>query len=178
MVAHGASGGATPSVWALAVLPIAVALFAVLVRRAGDVAALGAASLLVQVAWHLLLMLTPAGSGAMHGAHGPMGAPAASHAELGMLLAHLTVAALTVVPCLGVERTLDLLAGLPTAADGALAATTRLVLLATSGVVVPTVSASTATVALTPVRLRSQWTTLRHPDRGPPARRPLLTLAA
>lgn len=179
MAAHGASGGATPSMWALALLPVAAALFALLVRRAGDVAALGAASLLVQVAWHLLLMLTPAGSAPMvHGAHSMAGGHSGGHEGLGMLLAHLAVAVLTVLPCLGAERSLAILARLATAADEALTSA-ALMLPRAAVVAVPLALPSVTTpVGTTPTRLRTQWAVRRHPDRGPPAARSLLALAA
>lgn len=178
MTAHGLSGGAAPSLWALAVLPVAVALFWLLVRRAGDLAALGAASLLVQVAWHLLLMLTPAGPApAGHGAHGAVSGHAGGHGDLGMLLSHLAVAVLTVLPCLGAERSLAILTGLATAADEAL--TTTALLPRAALVAVPRARRRPSTpVVTTAVRLRTQWAARRHPDRGPPVSRPALALAA
>jgi hypothetical protein len=93
MVAHASAGGTSPAAAALVLLPASVAVCALLVRRSGDAAALGAAAILTQLGWHAVLHA--------------WGGDAASGSGVGpMLLAHLTVAAATVAIVLRAERAL------------------------------------------------------------------------
>ncbi|MFT3873014.1 MAG: hypothetical protein QM714_10270 [Nocardioides sp.] len=99
LIAHTSSGGAVPGVSALLVIPMAIVVCAVLVRRSGDAAAVAAAALLSQVCWHAFLMVTAAG------AH-----DAADVSAVRMLATHLLVGALTAVVCLRLDQALlDLL---------------------------------------------------------------------
>lgn len=96
IAAHGLAGGGTAPVGiALMVAPVSVALCAVIIRRVGDIAAVGSAALLTQLCWHLLLMVT-----APHSHE--MAAPSVGT----MFFAHVAVAGLTVAACLGAERAL------------------------------------------------------------------------
>jgi len=92
MVAHRLAGGEGEPLLAVAVLPLAIALCTVLVRRRPDPARVAAVALLSQLALHGLLMVA--------------GTPEESGPALPMLLGHLLVAAGTAAVCAGADRLL------------------------------------------------------------------------
>jgi hypothetical protein len=144
MVAHASAGGTSPAAAALLLLPASIAVCALLVRRAGDAAALGAAAILTQLGWHAVLHA--------------WGGDAGSGSGVGtMLLAHLTVAMATVVIVLRAERALvDL------ARD--LWQRTRV----PAPLLVPAYAASPAPAAVEDPWVR-RWRRSPHAERGPPA---------
>lgn len=97
MAAHGLSGGGAPGPMALVALPLSVLLTMLVVRRHHDAAALGAAALLSQGLWHVLLMAAPAPAAES----GPVDLTTGG---LRMLVAHLLITVLTVAICRGLDR--------------------------------------------------------------------------
>lgn len=90
-VAHRMAGGGGEPLVALAILPVAVALCVVLVRRRADPAGIAAVALASQLGLHAVLMA---------------GGSAEATAVLPMLVGHVVVAAVTTVAATGADRLL------------------------------------------------------------------------